>query len=379
MSEQPHPLQHPSRVWNAIETRINRILSLLLPEKALRWCWGGLQLLVAMPLAVFVLQDTLATAFFHIAIADHLCSERIITCVPAEVHAENEGRLIKIQGRLEHAGPAIDPILGVHIHAPCARRDFDMNPEGIHSLNTESSALHALVTARSTLTAERVTIGDYRIRHAETPLFEHYNAAIQPAAKRDITLGTPAKGLTVTMEDTPAPAARFLIHTEDGVLLGTATYDIPQEKSRRLFIIGRQENGTLDMRHEETDYYTSPFARFNKDRRTEIGLEPGDFVFFIPVIFILLLLLYMLLGTLRAAWWNLTRKADILRLPLWQATLLLGCSGSFLLAGAAIFLLKEIADEPFDHITVPGMLFIVVGLGILACTAQQWRLKRTNA
>ena len=170
-------MEHPGKYWNRIETWGNKVLDRFLPAKALRWCWGVLQALLSLLLAMFTLQATLGVACINIVMVHYLTAERIISCGNAAVNPQNEGKLIKIQGKLTHSEPVHDPVLNVRIDAPCARRVFDPNYEGIHSLKTRPPILDTLRTGPSLLSTE-TSIGAYRIlNHAHDVLLEAENLA----------------------------------------------------------------------------------------------------------------------------------------------------------------------------------------------------------
>ena len=368
MTDQPRPLQHPSRIWNAIESVCNRVLSRFIPEKALRWCWGLLQLLVTLPLALLALQDLLGIVYVNTAVTDYICGEPIIACDSATVNPDNEGRLIKIQGKMTVPATSVqDPVLGLNIAAPCARRSFRMNPEGMAQLKSDLPVIKQLFTADDTLTTVDGHIGAYRIKHPEEAILERFISETAAATPDHITPGTPPEGITISDS--------LQIYTADGIHLGTVSNRIPSQPEPPLYIIGRQLNGCLDLSQPGT-YETTPWVWEERERDTKLDFRSEEAPI-IPIVYLALwVLLLMLLGTLRAIWWNLTRRADILRLPLWQAALLLGGGAAFLLTGAAIIVLNETGLLKLEHIMMPGLLFLIPGSGLLAYAVQLWRLKR---
>ena len=372
-------MEHPGKNWNRIETWGNKVLDRFLPTKALRWCWGVLQALLSLLLTLFTLQATLGVACINVVMVHYLTAERIISCGNAAVNPGNEGKLIRIQGKLTHSAPVYDPVLNVRIDAPCARRVFTPNDEGIHSLKTPPPILETLLTAPRFLSSEATTIGAYRILNPAHELlgWDDHEA---PAAPGDISPGSPGEGVTLTWENPYSADSRLQLRNEDGVLLGTVTYHVPQTKEPHLYLIGRQLDGALDLNQQETHCYGHADHWVKYDRNSLLGFEPFHICMLLIGLLIQLGLLCMLLGTLRAAWWNLTRKEDFLRFRLLHASLY-ACSILCLLAsGCGWLILMAAQDRAPSRLLLIGFLFLAAGLMLLVYAVQHWlRKKRTDS
>lgn len=371
-------MEHPGKNWNRIETWGNKVLGRFLPTKALRWCWGVLQALLSLLLAMFTLQATLGVACINVAMVHDLTAERIISCGNAAVNPGNEGKLIKIQGTLAHSAPVYDPVLNIRIEAPCARRVFTPNYEGIHSLKTPPPILDTLRTGPSLLSTE-TSIGAYRIlNHAHDVLiWDEWHA---PAAPGDISLGTPAGGFSLTWENTYSADSRLQLRNADGVLLGTVTYRVPEPEEPHLYLSGRQLDGALDLNQPETHCYDYADFWVKYDRDSLLGFEPFHISLLLIGVFIQLGLLCMLLGTLRAAWWNLTRMADFLRFRLLHAALYACGILSLLASGCGWLILMAVQDRAPSRLLIIGFLFLAAGFMLLVYAVQHWlRKKRTDS
>ncbi len=372
-------MEHPGKNWNRIETRCNKYLSRILSPKALRWLWGALQVLLSLLLALFTLQATLGVACINVVMVHYLTAERIISCGNAAVNPGNEGKLIKVQGTLAHSAPVYDPVLDVRIDAPCARRDFKINSVETSALQTPPPILETLLTAPRFLSSEATTIGAYRILNPAHELlgWDDHEA---PAAPGDISPGSPGEGGTLTWENPYSADSRLQLRNEDGVLLGTVTYHVPQPKEPHLYLIGRQLDGALDLNLPET--YCSDYADHwvIYDRDPLLGFEPFHICMLLIGLLIQLGLLCMLLGTLRAAWWNLTRKEDFLRFRLLHASLYACGILSLLASGCGWLILMAVQDRAPSRLLLIGFLFLAAGLMLLVYAVQHWlRKKRTDS
>lgn len=367
-------MEHPGKIWNRIETRGNKVLDRFLPTKAQRWFWGVLQALLSLLLALFTLQATLGVACINVVMIHYLTAERIISCGNAAVNPQNEGKLIKIQGKLTHSEPVHDPVLNVRIDVPCARRVFTPNDEGIHSLKTYPPILDSLRTGPSLLSTE-TSIGAYRIlNHAHDVLiWDEWHA---PAAPGDISLGTPAGGFSLTWENPYSADSRLQLRNADGVLLGTVTYRVPEPEEPHLYLIGRQLDGALDMAQQDTHTLYSAGSWAECDRDSHFGFEPFHISLLLIGLLIQLGLLYVLLGALRAAWWNLTRKADFLRFRLQHAALYACGILSLLASGGGWLILMAISSRAPSRLLIIGPLLLAAGLMLLANAVQHWRRKK---
>ena len=367
-------MEHPGKNWNRIETWGNKVLDRFLPAKALRWCWGVLQALLSLLLAMFTLQATLGVACINVVMVHYLTAERIISCGNAAVNPQNEGKLIKIQGKLTHSEPVHDPVLNVRIDAPCARRDFAPNYEGIYSLKTPPPILDTLRTNPSLLSTE-TSIGAYRIlNHAHDVLI--WDERHAPAPPGDISLGTLAGGFSLTWENPYSADSRLQLCNADGVLLGTVTYRVPEPEEPHLYLIGRQLDGALDMAQQDTQTLYSAGSWAECDRDSQFGFEPFHISLLLIGLLFQLGLLYMLLGTLRAAWWNLTRMADFLRFRLHHAALYACGILSLLASGCGWLILMAISSRAPSRLLIIGPLFLAAGLMLLIYAVQQWRRKK---
>ena len=368
-------MEHPGKNWNRLETWGNKVLGRFLPTKALRWCWGVLQALLSLLLAMFTLQATLGVACINVVMVHYLTAERIISCGNAAVNPGNEGKLIKVQGTLAHSAPVYDPVLNVRIDAPCARRDFKLNSVETSALKTPPPILDALLTAPRFLSSEATTIGAYRILNPAHELLDWDEREV-PAAPGDISLGTPAGGFSLTWKNTYSADSRLQLCNEDGVLLGTVTYHVPQPKEPHLYLIGRQLDGALDLNQPETHCYDKAdfWAECNRD--SHFGFEPFHISLLLIGLLFQLGLLCMLLGTLRAAWWNLTRMADFLRFRLHHAALYACGILSLLASGCGWIILMDVQDRAPSRLLLIGFLFLAAGLMLLANAVQHWRRKK---
>ena len=367
-------MEHPGKNWNRIETWCNKYLSHILPPRALRWFWGVLQVLLSLLLALFTLQATLGVACINVVMVHYLTAERIISCGNAAVNPGNEGKLIKIQGKLTHSAPVYDPVLNVRIDAPCARRDFKPNSVETSALQTPSPVLDTLLTAPRILSSE-TTIGAYRILNPAHHLMR-WDDQSAPAAPGDISPGPPGEGFTLIWENPYSADSRIQLRNEDGVLLGTVTYCVPQTKEPHLYLIGRQLDGALDLNQQETHCYGHADHWVKYDRDSLFGIEPFLICPLFIGLLVLLGLMCMLLGTLRSAWWNLTRMADFLRFRLLHASLYACGILSLLASGCGWLILMAAQDRAPSRLLIIGPLFLAAGLMLLIYAVQQWRWKK---
>ncbi len=367
-------MEHPGKIWNTIESWGNKYLGHILPAIVLRWLWGALQVLLSLLLAMFTLQATLGVAILNVVLVQYLTAERIISCGNAVVNPWNEGKLIKIQGKLTHSAPVYDPVLNVRIDAPCARRDFKPNSVETSVLQTPPPILGTLLTGPRILSSE-TTIGAYRILNPAHELLDWDEREV-PAAPGDISLGAPTAGFTINWENPYSADSRLQLRNEDGVLLGTVTYHVPQPKEPHLYLIGRQLDGALALNQRETHCYDHADYWAEYDRVSLFGFEPFHICLLLICLLIQLGMLCMLLGTLRAAWWNLTRMADFLRFRLFHASLYACGILSLLASGCGWLILMAVQDCAPSRLLLIGFLFLAAGLMLLVYAVQQWRRKR---
>lgn len=106
-------MEHPGKVWNAIESRVNKYLGRVLPAQAVRWLWvlvhGGL-VYYGVPIALFIIVMT-GALFSHIT--GVLLQEQAVHAPSDVLNPANDGKLVKICGRVSIPAPACDPLTGV--------------------------------------------------------------------------------------------------------------------------------------------------------------------------------------------------------------------------------------------------------------------------
>lgn len=263
----------------------------------------------------------------------------------------------------------------MRIEAPCARRDFKPNSEETSVLQIPPPILDTLLTAPRFLSSEATTIGAYRILNPAHGLLG-WDDQEAPAAPGDISPGSPGEGFTLTWENSYSADSRLQLRNEDGVLLGTVTYHVPQPKEPHLYLIGRQLDGALNLNQPETHYYCYADLWAERDRDSLFCFEPFNICMLLIGLLILLGLMCMLLGTLRSAWWNLTRMADFLRFRLHHAALYACGILSLLASGCGWFILMDISSRAPSRLLLIGFLFLAAGLMLLANAVQQWRGKK---
>ncbi|MBQ9829375.1 MAG: hypothetical protein IJO38_03440 [Akkermansia sp.] len=334
-------MEHPGHVWNAIESRVNKYLGRILPAQVLRWLWvlvhGGLVFYGGL-ITLFIIVMT-GALLSHITGAS--LQEQAVHAPADMVNPANDGKLVKICGRVSIPAPACDPLTGVRAHVirleRISNRDECFYP---HTLN----------------------VGAFTLVNYE----EELRYGVDEVMPAPLQFGQPAQGYSfrpgdesqnffelISTQSSERSRVRYLTYSED-----------------TLYLVGRQVGNVLDFSDPKAAIFTfRPDNWENNNPRPHDGAGWKDFCLAVMMPFFAYLPLLFVLGSLRSGLWHATGGRDLLRLPLCEATLLLEAGSICLIYG----LIRM--NEPSPTPTL-GLAAVILALGLLAHSLRRWHSLR---
>ena len=340
-------MEHPGHVWNAIESRVNKYLGRILSAQVLRWLWvlvhGGLVFYGGL-ITLFVITVTGALLSY---ITGALLQEQAVHAPADMVNPANDGKLVKICGRVSIPAPACDPLTGVRAHVIRLERisapDKDNETEKCfypHTLN----------------------VGAFTLVNYE----EELRYVVDEVMPAPLEFGQPAAGYSF------APCDETQKHFELSFLNGAERTRVQYRAycEDTLYLVGRQVGNVLDFSDPKAAIFTfRPDNWENNNPRPYDGAGWKDFCLAVMMPFFAYLPLLFVLGSLRSGLWHATGGRDLLRLPLCEATLLLEAGSICLIYG----LIRM--NEPSPTPTL-GLAAVILALGLLAHTLRRWHSLR---
>ena len=359
-------MEHPGKNWNRIETRCNKYLSHILPPRALRWFWvlshiGNIGCSAFMCLIALILPSFLLTGGILF-----LNSEKIVDVVPTRINPENNGRLVRMSGKISVPRPAFDSRTGVSAYVPAMRLEkFSSEPAdpGRTAGNKES------ISTDSRICAPEWRMGPFRLlqahRHSYINYFDFESGA--SVRREALQFSQPPAGLVLTPLSDESCA--FRIGTSDGLDFGLYRYQTPPEQ---YYLIGRQLGDEIDLGDPHAQLGTDEESvHQGRDRVFNVSFDAGEVVLSVIFCGFLYLLLCLMLSSVRAALYHASGGRDLLRLTLSQASLLLGSAA---ICMTSAFLQMTALDTQVS--TLPCILSFLVPAGLLAYAMQQWLRKK---
>lgn len=345
-------MEHPGRIWNTIETRINKYLGRILPPLLLRWLWvlvhGGL---------IFCAGPVILTLFvFSAAFCDHaldqLFNETAELVAADSINPANNGKLVKVSGIVSISHPACDPLTGVQAQV--------LRLERIAGSATPGAKADDAPLPDAEFYPSAIQLGAFTIRHPGQRL--KWSGDVQLHAP--LEFGQAAEGYTLT------PAHDGM----GGYMLSTAG-ERPVARLRyraynaeKLYVIGRQIDNELDVSTPGTYIYTQSPHQWDWKKSTRFwmllpGLTAWLMIFpiggFVALCFVL--------GSLRSGLWHASGGRNLIRLHLGEAALILEIGGTLLLTG----LIQLPGHEP-PHNSVPGTICLIAAFGVLVYLLRRW-------
>lgn len=336
-------MEHPGKVWNAIESWVNKYLGHVLPTQALRWLWvlvhGGLVYYGGL-IALFIIVMT-GALFSHLTGA--ILQEEAVHAPANVVTPANDGKLVKICGRVSIPAPACDPLTGVKAHV--------IRLERISAPDKGSETEKCFYP--HTLKVGAFTLANYE---------EELRYGVDEVMPAPLQFGQPAAGYSF------APCDGAQKHFELSFLNGAERTRVQYRaySEDTLYLVGRQVGNILDFSDPEANIYTFRPVRWESNSPysyDNAGLEGICLAVMLP--FIAFLPLMFVLGSLRSGLWHATGGRDLLRLPLSEATLLLEAGSLCLIYGFT----RMIEPSPTP---ILGMAAVILALGILAYSLRCW-------
>ena len=347
-------MEHPGKIWKRLESCVNKYLSNFLPERGLRWLWmvvyfilGGISLLQS----IFPCIMCSSVIIFLI----HQCyEEKIYDADPSVIDIKHEGQLVRLSGRIDTITPLHDPLTGASINAPWVRREiYNTSP------SPESEALLSQYHLRDKLfVSNDWLLGSFRIQHNYD--FSQIDEKEAELTAEQIQFTEPAEGIKITPP--PPGGTGIKVSTIDDTEICMVEYITCNEP---VYIIARQLEGNLYLNGPESRISLSPIPEMNKN-----GLNATIFVTALACAVFLSGTLCFALSCLRTGLWHATAGKNLLRLPLWQASLLL--TGIAICMGSGLGLtLLPLSDE-ITRYSSTGQVLIIASCGLLAFGIQRY-------
>ena len=343
-------MEHPGKVWNAIESWVNKYLGRVLPTQALRWLWvlvhGGLVFYGGL-ITLFIIVVT-GGWFSHITGA--LLQEQAVHAPADVINPANDGKLVKICGRVSIPAPACDPLTGVKAHV--------IRLERISTPDKGSETEKCFYP--HTLKVGAFTLVNYE---------EELRYGVDEVMPAPLEFGQPAAGYSFSPCD--ETQKRFELVFLKGVERTRVQYRAYREDT--LYLIGRQVGNVLDFSDPEAGIYTFRPSRWESNNPRpykDAALEEFSVAVMMP--FFAYLPLLFVLGSLRSGLWHATGGRDLLRIPLCEATLLLEAGSLCLIYG----LIRMIDSSPSPTL---GLAAVILALGLLAHTLRRWHNLRPDS
>lgn len=340
-------MEHPGKVWNAIETWSNKVLGRILPAQVLRWLWvlvhGGLVYYGGL-ITLYLIVVT-GALFSHIT--GDMLQEQAVHAPADEINPANDGKLVKICGRGSIPTPACDPLTGVKAYVIRLERisapDKDNETEKCFYPHT-------------------LKVGAYTLANYE----EELRYGVDEVMPVPLEFGQPAAGYSF------APCDETQKHFELSFLNGAERTRVQYRAycEDTLYLVGRQVGNILDFSDPEANIYTFRPGNWesNSPRSYDgAGLEEICLAVMLP--FFVYLSLLFVLGCLRSGLWHATGGRNLLRLPLSEATLLLEAGSLCLIYG--LFRMNEPTPTP-----TLGLAAVILALSLLAHTLRRWHSLR---
>ncbi len=337
-------MEHPGKVWNAIESWVNKYLGRILPAQVLRWLWvlvhvglvfyGGL-------ITLFII--TMTGAWFS-HITGVLLQEQAVHAPADMVNPANDGKLVKICGRVSIPAPACDPLTGVRAHVIRLERISDRD---------------------KCFFPRTLNVGAFTLVNYE----EELRYGVDEVMPAPLEFGQPAAGYSFSPCD--ETQKRFELVFLKGVERTRVQYRAYREDT--LYLIGRQVGNVLDFSDPEAGIYTfRPDNWENNNPRPYKDAAQEEFSVAVMMPFFAYVPLMFVLGSLRSGLWHATGGRDLLRLPLCEATLLLEAGSLCLIYG----LIRMIDSSPSPTL---GLAAVILALGILVCILRRWHNLRPDS
>ena len=331
-------MEHPGHVWNTIESRVDKYLGRILPAQVLRWLWvmvhGGLVFYGGL-ITLFVIVMT-GALLSHITGA--LLQEQAVHAPVDMVNPANDGKMVKICGRVSIPAPACDPLTGVRAHVIRLERISDRD---------------------KCFYPRTLKVGAFTLVNYE----EELRYGVDEVMPVPLEFGQPAAGYSF------APSDETQKHFELSFLNGAERTRVQYRaySEDTLYLVGRQVGNVLDFSDPKAAIFTfRPVSWESNSPRSydDAGLEEICLAVMMP--FFAYLPLMFVLGSLRSGLWHATGGRDLLRLPLCEATLLLEAGSICLIYG----LIRM--NEPTPTPTL-GLAAVILALGLLAHTLRRWQ------
>lgn len=340
-------MEHPGKVWNAIESWLNKYLGRILPAQVLRWLWvlvhgelvfyGGL-----ITLYLIVMTGAL---FSHIT--GDMLQEQAVHAPADMVNPANDGKLVKICGRVSIPAPACDPLTGVKAHVIRLER-ISAPDKG----NETEKCFYP----------HTLKVGAYTLANYE----EELRYGVDEVMPVPLEFGQPAAGYSF------APCDETQKHFELSFLNGAERTRVQYRAycEDTLYLVGRQVGNVLDFSDPEANIYTFRPVRWESNSpRSYDGASLEVICLAVMLPFFAYLPLMFVLGSLRSGLWHATGGRDLLRLRLGEATLLLEAGSLCLIYG----FIRMIEPSPTP---IMGLAAFILTLGILAYTLRRWHSLR---
>lgn len=343
-------MEHPGKIWNCIETLVNKYLGHLLPPRSLRWLWE----LGYLALGVLALLHSLPACLGYLlcmeVYTENYCREEVFQADPAFVNPAHEGRLVRISGTLSSDSFVRDPLTGVQAKVPWLSRTRSQQQHA--PLTEENAEWRMKLHGADVFYAPEWRLGAFRIHHY-APSYREDESAIPP---HQLSYTPTDEGWQVTPPQEGESFPRLT--TPEGILIDYLEYTT---RTKPVHIIARQCGNSLLMTDPSAEFRYQPF----------VYVERAGFIF--PVIPVLLLFqfgtLCLALSCFRAALWHITMGKNLLRLPLCQAVLFI--QGILCCASCALFLL--LCEPAHKSGLAQGLIFAASGLLLGLSAYHRWR------
>lgn len=267
---------------------------------------------------------------------------------PADVvNPANDGKLVKICGRVSIPAPACDPLTGVKAHV--------IRLERISNPDKDSETVKCFYP-------QALKVGAFTLANYE----EELRYGVDEVMPAPLLFGQPAAGYSF------APCDETQKHFELSFLNGAERTRVQYRaySTDTLYLIGRQAGKVLDFSDPEANIYTiQPVGWESSNPRSynDASLEVICIAVMMP--FFAYLPLMFVLGSLRSGLWHASGGRDLLRLRLGEATLLLEAGSLCLIYG----FIRMIEPSPTP---ILGLAAFILTLGIQAYTLRRWHSLR---
>lgn len=343
-------MEHPGKVWNAIESWVNKYLGRILPAQVLRWLWVLVHVGLVFYSGLITLFVIVMTGALFSHITGALLQEQAVHAPADMVNPANDGKLVKICGRVSIPAPACDPLTGVKAHV--IRLERISTPD-------KGSETEKCFYPR-TLNVGAFTLVNYE---------EELRYGVDEVMPVPLEFGQPAAGYSF------APCDETQKHFELSFLNGAERTQVQYRAycEDTLYLVGRQVGNVLDFSEPKAAIFTfRPVSWESNSPRSydSAGLEEISLAVMMP--FFAYLPLLFVLGSLRSGLWHATGGRDLLRIPLCEATLLLEAGSLCLIYG----LIRMIDSSPSPTL---GLAAVILALGILVCILRRWHNLRPDS